>query len=77
MSILTTNSSRLALFCSVLFIRARVQPTLDPCAEAFCKQAQCASPLEEFWGDRLYQTVVCLSCLSRYCIVAKQLHGSR
>jgi len=36
--------------CSVLFLRAGVQPTLDPCAEAFRKQAKCASPgAEEFW----------------------------
>jgi len=26
-------------FCSVPFLQAGVQPTLDPCAEAFCKQA--------------------------------------
>jgi len=31
-------------------LRAGVQPTLDPNAEAFCMQAQCASPVgEEIW----------------------------
>ena len=28
----------------LLFLQAGVQPTLDPCAEAFYKQAHCASP---------------------------------
>jgi len=33
------------MFCFVLFLRAGVQPTLDPCTEAFYKQAHCAPPL--------------------------------
>jgi len=34
----------------VLFLRAGVQPTLDPCIEAFYEQAQCASPGGEEFG---------------------------
>jgi len=45
---------------SVLFLRAGVQPTLDPCAEAFYKQAQCASPGR--WGGWLMMCAsVCMT----------------
>jgi len=42
--------------CSLLW--AGVQPTLDPNAEAFCMQAQCASPGGE--GIRLVSVCECM-----------------
>jgi len=63
---------QLKTFCwiinkSVLFLQAGVQPTLDPCAEAFWRQAHCASPGgEELWRKNINTVMGTLSVESRF-----------
>jgi len=38
-------------FLRLLFLQARVQPTLDTCTEAFYKQAHCAMPYDAIQGQ--------------------------